>query len=449
MGLLGAIVAAGGCGVWVWQLTKRLAAARGEAQAERQRADRAEIVLAERERHFDAQLTAQEALLEQRERAYGERLTALREEAQQHRAEQQEAIAAFIGAKEKAFEASLKTLREEFTNLATRQLEASKTGLAEDNRARFTELFAPLKLQIETFRKAFEENREQQVANKASFEQALDRLNKQTVQISADAEALTKALKSEAKTQGNWGEMILANILSAAGLTEGQDYRLQAQEVDEEGQKLIPDVEIILPNKEVLLVDSKVSLTAYANYVAAPDEPARQKALNEHLASVNAHVKELADKDYGGKIRAAQNYVLMFIPNEGSYLLAVENDRRLVTEAFKRHVIIVNPTTLLLCLQIALLLRSREAQNEKAEKIIDLATKLYEKFASFTDTFAAVGNQLDKAREAYDKAKGQLLSGRGNFVKQLEGLKGLGIVTQKQLNESCRPAADAESTDEA
>lgn len=405
--LTGAVVVAAGLGLWAWHLAKACITARAEAQAQRQRAERAEITLAERERF-----------------------------AEHARAEQQATL-----------QASLKALREQFTNLAARQLEASRAGLAEDNRTRFKALFEPLGAQLEAFRKAFEANRDQQVTNKASFEAALERLNKQTLQISADAEALTKALKSEAKTQGNWGELILENILAAAGLTEGIDYRLQAQELDEAGQKLIPDVEILLPHNEVLLVDSKVSITAYANYMAATDDTARQKAAADHLASVRAHVKELADKDYPGRIRAAQNYILMFIPNEGSYLLALEHDRQLVTEAFRSRVIIVNPTTLLLCLQIAALLRSREAQSEKAEKIISAATKLYEKFASFTDTFAAIGEQLDKAKNAYDTAHKQLSSGRGNITKQLEGFKSLGVVTSKQLNKRLQdaPPADAEA----
>ena len=405
--LMVAVVVAAGLALWAWHLAKACMAARAEAQTQRQRAERAEITLAERERF-----------------------------AEHARAEQQATL-----------QASLKALREQFTNLAARQLEASRAGLAEDNRTRFKALFEPLGAQLEAFRKAFEANRDQQVTNKASFEAALERLNKQTLQISADAEALTKALKSEAKTQGNWGEMILENILAAAGLTEGVDYRLQAQELDEAGQKLIPDVEILLPHNEVLLVDSKVSITAYANYMAATDDTARQKAAADHLASVRAHVKELADKDYPGRIRAAQNYILMFIPNEGSYLLALEHDRQLVTEAFRSRVIIVNPTTLLLCLQIAALLRSREAQSEKAEKIISAATRLYEKFASFTDTFAAIGEQLDKARNAYDTAHKQLSSGRGNITKQLEGFKSLGVVTSKQLNKRLQdaPPADAEA----
>ena len=403
--LTGAVVVAAGLGLWAWHLAKACMAARAEAQTQRQRAERAEITLAERERF-----------------------------AEHARAEQQATL-----------QASLKVLREQFTNLAARQLEASRAGLAEDNRTRFKALFEPLGAQLEAFRKAFEANRDQQVTNKASFEAALERLNKQTLQISADAEALTKALKSEAKTQGNWGELILENILAAAGLTEGIDYRLQAQELDEAGQRLIPDVEILLPHNEVLLVDSKVSITAYANYMAATDDTARQKAAADHLASVRAHVKELADKDYPGRIRAAQNYILMFIPNEGSYLLALEHDRQLVTEAFRSRVIIVNPTTLLLCLQIAALLRSREAQSEKAEKIISAATKLYEKFASFTDTFAAIGEQLDKAKNAYDTAHKQLSSGRGNIVKQLEGFKSLGVVTSKQLHKRLQDAPPADS----
>lgn len=347
--------------------------------------------------------------------------------------------------KERMCAEMVKTLREQFSNLAAQNLKESTEGLSDLNRRRIGEIMKPFQEEIDRFRQVFEANRQQQVANKASFDQAIADLGKRAMQIGADAENLARALKSESKTQGDWGEMVLANILSAAGLKEGVDFIPQAQEIDSSGNRLIPDVEIPLPNKEKLLIDSKASVTAYLDYVAAPDDAARELAVKEHIASVRKHMDELAEKDYIKKVKGSQGYILMFIPNEGSYLLAMEHDRKLATDAFRRHVIIVNPTTLLLCLQIVALLRSRESQNENAEKISLAAAKMYDKFVGFSDTFADIGKRLDGLSDAYRKANGQLCDGNANVVKQLEKLKDMGIVTSKSINQKLRDDALVET----
>ena len=345
-----------------------------------------------------------------------------------------EQIEKLIKEKEHSFAETVKTLQEQFANLAEQKLKSSTEGLSEINQKRIGEIIRPFREELERFRQAFDEDKKQQVANKASFDQAITDLGKRALQIGVDAENLAKALKSESKTQGDWGEMVLSNILSAAGLKEGVDFVPQAQEIDAQGDRLIPDVEIRLPNKEKLLIDSKASVTAYLDYVAAQDEVTRELAVKEHIASVRKHMDELADKDYIKKVRGSQGYILMFIPNEGSYLLAMEHDRKLATDAFRRHVIIVNPTTLLLCLQIVALLRSREAQNENAERISVAAAKMYEKFVGFSDTFSDIGKRIDALTEAYRKANGQLCDGNANVVRQLERLKEMGIVTTKTIN---------------
>lgn len=345
-----------------------------------------------------------------------------------------EQIEKLIEAKERAFAETVKTLREQFANIAEQKLKSSTEGLSEINQKRISEIIKPFQDEIDKFRQAFEANTQQQVVNKASFDQAITDLGKRAMQIGEDAENLARALKSESKTQGDWGEMILSNILQAAGLKAGTDFIEQAQECDEAGNRLIPDVEILLPNKEKLLIDSKVSVTAYLNYVASQDDAEKEKAIKEHIASVRKHMDELVGKDYIKKVQGSQGYILMFIPNEGSYLLAMEHDRKLATDAFKKHVIIVNPTTLLLCLQIVALLRSREAQNENAERISMAAAKMYEKFAGFSETFVEIGRRAKGLMDAYEKAHGQLCDGNGNVVRQLERLKDMGIVTAKTIN---------------
>lgn len=345
--------------------------------------------------------------------------------------------------KDRMMSVSVNALREQFASLAAQKLQATTETLSDVNQKRVGELLRPLQAELDRFRKAFDENRAQQVANKSSFDQAIRDLGDRALKIGAEAENLAKALKSESKTQGDWGEMVLSNILTVAGLKEGVDFLLQAQETDAAGNRLIPDVEIPLPNGEKLLIDSKASVTAYLDYVAAQDEAARERAAKEHVVSVRKHMDELADKDYVKKVKGSQGYILMFIPNEGSYLLAMERDRKLATDAFRRHVIVVNPTTLLLCLQIVALLRAREAQNENAEKISLAAAKMYEKFVGFSDTFADIGKRLDGLSDAYRKANGQLCDGPANVVRQLERLKGMGVVTTKAINRKLTEEASA------
>lgn len=202
-------------------------------------------------------------------------------------------------------------LRTEFAALAEEKLRVSTECLSDLNGRRIAEVLKPLREELDRFRQAFDANREQQVSNKASFDRAIADLGERALRIGADAEALAKALKSESKTQGDWGEMVLSNVLTAAGLKEGLDYVQQAQETDADGNRLIPDVEIPLPNGEKLLIDSKTSVTAYLDYVAAPDEAARDRAAKNHLTSVRHHLDELADKDYVKRVRGSQGYLLM------------------------------------------------------------------------------------------------------------------------------------------
>ena len=406
----------GGCAV----LLARLVRARDEAASLRRQVDDAR-------RLADVCEANCRQRLEDKEKACQQRL-----------AEKDAACAQFT-------ERALETLRVQFAHLAEEKLKASSEGLSDFNRRRLAELMAPFQKELGDVRRAFEENRRQQIANKASFDQAIADLGVRALRIGTDAENLAKALKRESKTQGNWGEMVLANILEAAGLAEGRDFLPQAQEFDAQGNRLIPDVEIPLPNKEKLLVDSKASVTAYFDYVAAEDDAAREAAAKAHLVSVRRHMEELAEKNYAARVKGAPGYILMFIPNEGGYLLAMERDRRLATDAFRRHVIIVNPTTLLLCLQIVALLRSREAQNENAEKISAAAARMYEKFATFSATFVDVGKRLDGLADAYEKAKGQLCGGPGNVIRQLEALKGMGVVTAKRVHAKMLDDAGAET----
>lgn len=357
-------------------------------------------------------------------------------------------IETILKEREKRFEEATRTLQEKFSVLAEEKLKNSAEGLSLLNQKNLNEVIKPFKDEIDRFRVAFESNKEQQIKNKASFEQAINDLGRQTMQIGDEAKNLVKALKRDPKKQGNWGELVLTNILSAAGLTENRDYLTQEYENDEKGNRLFPDVEFLLPNNEKLLIDSKTSLTAYLKYMETENEEEKKKALADHVNSVKRHMEELAEKDYLKKVRGSQSYILMFIPNESSYLLAMENAPSLAMEAFKRHVIIVNPTTLLLCLQIVALLRSREAQNENAEKISKSAAKMYEKFVNFAKSFIDIGKNIDTLKGTYTTAYGRLCEGNANVIKQLESLKDMGIVTAHQIPQKILEAAQVTNDDE-
>lgn len=404
--------------------------------------------LAEKERVCEQRLAEKDAVLEQKDRDCKQLLADRDEQCDKRIRENNESIDKIINEKKQSFDEVVKTLQEKFTNIAAQKLDESTRGLSALTQEKLSGTIQPFREEIDRLRKSFDENRQQQVESRASFERAIYDLGKSAMQISADAENLAKALKNESKTQGDWGEMVLTNILTAAGLKEGQDFIPQAQEFDELGNKLIPDVEIPLPDNEKLLIDSKTSITAYLDYVATQDEKARENAIKEHIISVRRHMNELADKQYTKKIKGSQNYILMFIPNEGSYLLAMEQDKKLAMDAFKRHVIIVNPTTLLLCLQIVALLRSRESINENAEKIIQSASKVYDKFVGFAETFVDIGKRMDGLTGAYKKANGQLCDGKGNVVKQLESLKDMGIVSNKRINHKLLDNASNEIEDD-
>lgn len=357
-----------------------------------------------------------------------ERLKAL---AQQHEAQMQ--------TQHQQHETLMQTLRRELDKLTQQHLDTQREQLKAENAQRITELLTPLKLKVDEFQKDFQNRMGEHSRTNAVMEDTLKKLAEQTQQLGKNADDLTHALKADPKKQGNWGEAVLRNILEASGLTEGVDFTCQQGVRGEDGREYIPDVKVALPDGHCIIVDSKTSIADYLDYVSAETEPAREQALKQHLRSVRNHVKELADIHYQEKVSGAQEYVLMFIPNEGSYLLAMENDPKLATEAYMRHVIIVNPTNLMLALSIVYLFRQNERQTKSVREIIEAAKKLYDKFATFSQSFVKLGEAVRKTAEVYTQAEGQLLTGSGNFSRQLENFKKKGVVTDKQINPKLLP----------
>lgn len=359
------------------------------------------------------------------------RVDEARLEAAQARARMESERAAAAEAARKQAEA----LRAEFRAVAAETTRNEGARLRSEHLDRLNDLLTPLGKEIEDFRDRF-------VSSNAAMDRYVRSLVEQTAAVGREADALARALKSNNKAQGNWGEAVLANLLEVSGLTAGRDFFVQHHTRDAEGRELIPDVVVAFPAGRRVVIDSKVSLTAFTDYANAPDEAARAAALKRHVASVRAHVRELSAKDYATAVEGAIGYVLMFIPNEAAYIAAVTADARLTADAYRAHVILLNPTNLLMALQLAYNLWQSELQGRSVREIYDAADKLYKKFCGFADNFVRIGRGIDQLNQTYVRAEKQLTSGRGSIVAQLEGWKKKGLTPSAELPQRLRPDTD-------
>ena len=300
-------------------------------------------------------------------------------------------------------------------------------------------LLAPLGEDIDRFRRQY-------AAGTAATEQHIKDLMEQTAAVSREAAELAHALRSQSKLQGDWGEAVLSNLLEASGLTPGRDFVVQARSRDAEGRELIPDVVVHLPGGRAVVVDSKVSLTAFTAYAASEDADERHTQLRAHIDSVRRHVGELSAKQYDKRVEGAIGYVLMFIPSEAAYIAAVENDRLLATDAYRGHVILLNPTNLLMALQLAYNLWQAELQSQSVREIYESAEKLYNKFVGFARNFTKVGEGIRRLETTYDEAFRQLATGNGNIVRQLEGWKKKGFNPSVKIPEELLAEAERRET---
>ncbi len=327
---------------------------------------------------------------------------------------------------EDAMRQQAQALRSEFRAMTAEMVRTQSDSLRTEHLHSLEALLKPLGKDIQDFRTQF-------VSGHASLDQYIKQLVEQTTSLGQEADALAKALKGNSKLQGNWGEAVLGNLLEAAGLTEGRDFTLQARRKDEEGRDLIPDVVVHLPAGRNMVVDSKVSLTAFTAYVAT-DEPAEQeRLLKEHVRSVRQHIKELSAKNYDKVVEGNIGYVLMFIPGEAAYVAAVTAEPTLPSEAYAQHIILINPTNLLMALQLAYNLWQTELQSRSVHEIYASAEKLYKKFSTFAQNFVKIGNGIQQLQRTYDDAQKQLATGRGNIVSQLEGWKKKGLNSSSDI----------------
>ena len=329
------------------------------------------------------------------------------------------------------------TFRDEFRNLANDILEEKSKKFTEQNREKLDQLLKPLGDKIQSFQKQVEEAHKEDIKGRSALGQHLKMLQEVNHKMSEEAKNLTKALKGDTKQQGNWGEMILERILEKSGLTKGREYETQESIRNEDGRSQQPDVVVYLPDEKRLVIDSKVSLNAYEAYSSAEDMPEQQQAVKKHISSLRNHVRGLSNKDYA-KLHGANSpdFILMFIPIESAFGLAMQNEPSLYNDAFDKNIIIVSPTTLLATLATIENVWKQEYQNQNAMEIAKRGGLLYDKFVGFVDNLNEVGQRIDQTQQAYDHAMKQLSTGRGNLVGQAEKLREMGASSSKQLPDS-------------
>ena len=348
------------------------------------------------------------------------------------------------------FEAQLKLVKEakqslsqEFENLANRIFDDKQTKFSEQSKQALDTSLSPLRRDIGDFRKQVSSAYEKENADRNQLAGQIGELQKQTMKISSEAASLANALKGDNKQQGNWGEFVLEKLLEDSGLSKGREYETQVALKDEEGKRRNPDVIIRLPEGKDIIIDAKTSLLNYERYFHAEDEQQRQEFLKNHLNSLRAHIKGLDIKNYE-KLETINSldFVLIFIPVESAFMLALDNDPDIMREAYDRGIILVSPSTLMVTLRTIKNLWRYADQNINAQQIAEKAGGLYDLFVLHVEALEDIGKHLDKSKDAYETAFKRLSTGRGNLVKRSEELKLLGAKTKKAIADKLLPASD-------
>ena len=348
------------------------------------------------------------------------------------------------------FEAQLKlvqdaklSLSQEFENLANRIFDDKQSKFSEQSKQALETSLSPLRRDLGDFRKQVSSAYDKENADRNRLAGQISELQKQTMKISSEAASLATALKGDNKQQGNWGEFVLEKLLEDSGLSKGREYETQVALKDEQGKRRNPDVIIRLPEGKDIIIDAKTSLLNYERYFNAQDEQERQEFLKNHLNSLRAHIKGLDVKNYE-KLETINSldFVLIFIPVESAFMLALDNDPDIMREAYDRGIILVSPSTLMVTLRTIKNLWRYADQNINAQQIAEKAGALYDLFVLHVEALEEIGKHLDKSKDAYETAFKRLSTGRGNLVKRSEELKTLGAKTKKAIADKLLPSGD-------
>ncbi len=326
-----------------------------------------------------------------------------------------------------------------FREIATSIFDEKSKSMSENNRTQLGDILSPFKSDLENLKKTINDCYVGEMSEVKSLKEQVKDLRDLNNTIGREAKELTMALRGNSKVQGDWGEMLLKQLLEKSGLEENVNYVLQATENEdgtkikgENGGQLRPDAIFYLPEGKSLIIDSKVSLTAYTDYInASVEEQPAMLAL--HLRSIKAHIDELARKEYPKYVKNSADFVMMFVPNEGAYLAALNADKDLWENAYNRHIVIISPTHLISVLKLMYQLWIRDKQTKNALKIADETGKLYDKFVNFVGDLEDIGKHLDKANSVYEEAFKKFSSGRGNILSRVESIRELGVSTAKKL----------------
>ncbi len=333
----------------------------------------------------------------------------------------------------------------EFKNLANEILEEKSKKFTEQNRVNLNDILKPLGEKIKDFEKKVEEVYDKESQQRYSLKEEVKRLAELNQQVSKEASNLSKALKGDSKSQGIWGEIILESILEKSGLVKDREYFIQESFKGENEKRQQPDVILNYPGNRSIIIDSKVSLTAYERYVSAEDDKMRETAMKEHLLSVRKHIQELSLKNYQDLYQLnSLDFVMMFLPVEPAYLLAIQADSDMWQYAYDKRILLISPTNLIAALKLVVSLWRQEYQNKNALEIARRSGELYDKFVGFMEDLTDVGNKLKQTQKSYDASMNKLSLGRGSLVKRAQDLKELGIKTRKDIPQNIIDRIDAD-----
>ena len=340
---------------------------------------------------------------------------------------------------QKIFQTELNLARESMRTQFEKEMMERTEQLKKINAEQMKQVVSPLKRELDLLRELVAQSKESSDKNTASLAQSIKSIIEHDQARDKTTQTLANALKNRGKVQGDWGEQVLTNILRDSGLREGEEYLVQDNVKDETGKNLRPDVIVKGADGTRIIIDSKVSLSAYTDYVGAEDEEQRKSAIKANYESIWKHVEELSNKNYAAIVDKAVPIVLMFVPNEGSYILAMNHDPSLGAKAYQKGVLVINPTNLVVVLRLILMTWQNTRQEKNYQAIRKAASGIYEKYVTFTESYLTLGRQIDAARATYEKGVGQLREGRGNLSSKLESLLQYGVTTNKHLPEEMTP----------